>query len=471
MQHADPPPPASLRRDYLHLPELIAQSIGLVAVSGGVGVLIPAVFATAGNGTWLAFVFAMVALLFSSWSITLFARNSASPGALYSYAALGLGPIWGVVGGWALLVAYGFSAAGILPGTVNSLLAVARDLGLASGPVAPRPILLLTVLTALAAWIIAWRDIRFSTRFTLLVELGTLALIAIVLGAALCAPGAHVDHAQITLAHVQPRQIRLGMVLAFFSFTGFESATALGAEARDPLRAIPQAMRVSIIGPALFFIFAAYTLVSAFQGATPPLDRIDAAIAVLARRQGLGGLGTPIDVGIALSFFAALFSSINAAARIIYSFARQGLLHAAAGRAHPDTATPHIAVTLLVGAVLLVNLPLLLNGTSLLDSYGYLSSIATYGYLLSYLLVAISAPVWLYRQRRLSAGAVVISLLSVVFLAIPLIGSIYPAPTGVYALLPYIFLGLIGLGLVWFLLLRLFAPNRLHALEAALGRG
>jgi len=87
------PQASGLRRNYLSLPELIAQSIGLVGVSGGIGVLIPAVFATAGNGTWLAYVFAIVALLFSSWSIAVFARDSASPGALYAYVSAGIGPI------------------------------------------------------------------------------------------------------------------------------------------------------------------------------------------------------------------------------------------------------------------------------------------------------------------------------------------------------------------------------------------
>jgi hypothetical protein len=44
----------TLRRRYLSLSELIAQSIGLVGAAGGADPLVPAIFATAGNGTWLA---------------------------------------------------------------------------------------------------------------------------------------------------------------------------------------------------------------------------------------------------------------------------------------------------------------------------------------------------------------------------------------------------------------------------------
>ncbi|WOD20429.1 hypothetical protein [Paraburkholderia kirstenboschensis] len=63
----------TLRRGYLPLAELIAQSIGLVGAAGGAGLLVRAVFATAGNGTWLAYLFATVGPLFASCSITQFA--------------------------------------------------------------------------------------------------------------------------------------------------------------------------------------------------------------------------------------------------------------------------------------------------------------------------------------------------------------------------------------------------------------
>jgi len=37
--------------------------------------------------------------------------------------------------------------------------------------------------------------------------------------------------------------LRLGLVLALFSSVGFESATALGSEARNPLKTIPRAAK------------------------------------------------------------------------------------------------------------------------------------------------------------------------------------------------------------------------------------
>ncbi|MBV8048179.1 MAG: APC family permease, partial [Paludibacterium sp.] len=309
---------------------------------------------------------------------------------------------------------------------------------------------------------------RLSTRFTLLVELLTIALITVVIVGYLAGSGHAIDHAQWSLEGVKPEQLRLGMVLAFFSFTGFESATVLGTEAKAPFRAIPQAVVISIVGPALLFIVASYGLVGAFHGQHPSLDQADGPLSLLAHQIGLGKLGLLIDAGVSLSFFAAFFSSINAAARIVYTFAHQGVFHAATGRAHGTNATPHIAVTLLVLLSLVADVIFTVNGTALLDSYGYLSTIATYGSLLAYVLVAIGAPLYLRRQGKLRGKQLLISIVSVALLAIPLVGSIYPIPQGVYAWLPYVFIALIVIGLLWFLALRLFAPARLTDIEAEL---
>ncbi|MEX3629947.1 MAG: hypothetical protein VB138_11185, partial [Burkholderia sp.] len=58
--------PGELRRNTLNLPELIAQSIGLVGVSGGIGVLIPAVASTPRQRTRAPKQLAIVAQLLAT---------------------------------------------------------------------------------------------------------------------------------------------------------------------------------------------------------------------------------------------------------------------------------------------------------------------------------------------------------------------------------------------------------------------
>jgi amino acid transporter len=458
----------SLRHNYLRLPEVVAQSIGLVGASGGVGLLIPSVYAAAGNGTWLAYLFAAVALLFAAWSISQFAQRTASPGALYVYASRGLGPLWGIIAGWALLIAYVVGAAGILQGTTQEFLVFLQGVQLV-GPVKSIPLVVATTIgLGMMAWYVAYRDIRLSTQLSLGIELTTVVLILIVILAWLFVKRPMIDYRQLSLQGVHASQLRIGVVLAFFSFTGFESAAVLGLESRDPFHTIPRAIRISIVGPAILFLIASYGLVAAFQNRTPSLSDADAPLSVLATSLQLGWLSMFINAGVALSFLAAFFSSMNAGARVLYAFSRQGLFHSAAGVAHQVNATPHVAVSLIALFSIVVGLLFTLAGARLFDSYGWLSSVATYGFLLAYGLVAVGAPFYLRRLGILKKRDVFISAILLVLLAIPLVGSVYPIPDGASRWLPYAFIALIALGLGWFLGLRRWSPHTLKEIEAEL---
>ena len=86
--------------------------------------------------------------------------------------------------------------------------------------------------------------------------------------------------------------LRLGLVLALFSFVGFESATTLGSEARDPLRTIPRAVIQSSIIAGAFFTVCAYTEVLGFHVAGQDLGASQIPMHVLAEVGGVPIFGT-----------------------------------------------------------------------------------------------------------------------------------------------------------------------------------
>jgi hypothetical protein len=107
-----------------------------------------------------------------------------------------------------------------------------------------------------------------------------------------------------------------------------------------------------------------------------------------------------------------------------------------------------VAVT---GAIVLAGVPptvLLLRGTAAMDIFGYLGSIATFGFLLSYALVSVAAPVFLRARGELRFKGIAFSVAALLLLAIPIVGSVYPVPEAPYSLLPYVFLALMGAGAV-----------------------
>src|SRR3984885_14650397 len=95
-----------LRREALSPLETVAQSISTIAPTATPVATIPLVCALAGNGTWLAYVLATLAVLLGALCVSKFARYSASPGSLYSYTSMVLPPAFGALSAWSLLLAY-----------------------------------------------------------------------------------------------------------------------------------------------------------------------------------------------------------------------------------------------------------------------------------------------------------------------------------------------------------------------------
>lgn len=457
---------AGLRRNYLSFPEVVAQSIGTIAPSGTPGLVIPVVFATAGNGTWLAYIFATIALLIVGLQINVFSKRIATPGSLYIYVAHGLGPLVGVIAGWALLIGYVFTASAVILGTVSTTLAFAHQIGIEASAVGV--VLALSIVALVVAWWFAYRDIKLSTRVTLGIEFTTLVLILLTVVIFFLHRGSIVDQAQTGLQDVHFDQLRLGLVLAFFSFVGFESATVLGTESQQPRRYIPRAVITSVVGVGLIFIISSYGLVAGFHGVDPGLDKSDAPLTVLAQSFGGGFVGILISAGVALSFFACILGSINAGARVLYTLSHHGLFHNSARATHLAHASPHIAVTVVGIVALAFSLALTIAGYGILDAYGILGSIATYGFLVAYGLVTIGAPVFLRRRGELRPWHVVSAVAALILLVVTLAGTVYPVPAWPYNVLPYVFLILLAIGVAYFLALRQLAPARLAQIEADL---
>src|SRR4030081_3732435 len=74
-----------LRPNCLSFPEVLAQSIAMIAPTMTAALLIPLAFASAGQGTWLAYLFGTIMLLFVVFNLNQFARRSTSPGSMYAY--------------------------------------------------------------------------------------------------------------------------------------------------------------------------------------------------------------------------------------------------------------------------------------------------------------------------------------------------------------------------------------------------
>jgi amino acid transporter len=243
--------------------ETLGQSIANIAPTATPTVVIPLVFAVSGGGTWLAYLIATISILLVASSINQFARRSASPGSFYTYTVEGLGSFWGAVTGWALLIAYIGCASAVTTGFSNY-----ANVLLQSVAGIKIPAVFFIAVSVFAAWYVAYKDINLSTRLTLVLEFASVSLVLILVGVTLYHYGFKLDFDQLALKTTSFDALRGGLVLALFSFAGFESAATLGSEAKNPLQSIPRAIVRSALIVGAIFVISSYAQVIGFQGIT-----------------------------------------------------------------------------------------------------------------------------------------------------------------------------------------------------------
>jgi amino acid transporter len=290
----------------------------------------------------------------------------------------------------------------------------------------------------------------------------SLLAIFAVFAAALIHFGFHIDTAAAAqTAKPSLNHIAVGAVVAVTVFVGFESAGSLGLEAANPYRAIPRAIYFTAIIAGVLYLVAGLVQLIAFSSGADTANAITPFNAI-ATASGADWLSPLVDLGVAISSFACAVASITGAARTLFSLSREGALPPILGRAHPTYRTPYVAIGAVASVVLVVPVLYVLLGsgdtvTQLWASFVATAIGGTYGYLLAYLLVAVSALLHFGRARTLRphvTAAAVLSIIGIVFVGYNVFDQYDRS-------LPYGFSALLLLGLAWFAFI--WTTKRTHA--------
>jgi amino acid transporter len=266
--------------------------------------------------------------------------------------------------------------------------------------------------------------------------------------------GLQLDLDQFRLKGVTVSSLGPALVLSIFSFVGFESATAMGGEAREPLKTIPRAVMQCAILTGLFFMLCAYSEVLGFRGASTHLSDTTSPLHLLANKAGISALGFAIDFGALVSMFACVLACTTAAARVLMKMAHARLLHPSLMRTNRRHGTPGPAIALSAGLMLAATVALTLRGVEGAAMYDWLGSLSVFGFLTAYALVAVALP---FARRALgqhSYGITGISILTVVVMILICLFDLRSATDVVHARIPWIYLGYISFGLLWSILRR-----------------
>ena len=218
----------------------------------------------------------------------------------------------------------------------------------------------------------------------------------------------------------------------------------------------PSSAAPSSVG--ILYVFATYASVLGFGG-PEGLAASGAPISELADTNGLSGISWIVDLGVTASFFAVVIACINAASRVLYTMGEEDVLPRALGRAHPTHKTPYVAIGLIAPIVAVVPIVMVATGVESLSVIGYTGTIGTFGYMLGYLLMAIALPFFLSRRGEGNPLSTVLAVVVVAALLYVFYKNVYPVPPYPYNLFPWIFLGLLVLGLAWYAIVRVRRPE------------
>jgi amino acid transporter len=440
---ADVNEPAALRSGSLTFIEVLAISVALIGPSMTPILIAPYMYANAGNGTWLAYAFGGTMLIFVALNINQFTRRASAAGSMYGYVAENLGPMVGALAGWSLLWAYGFVAAAVLGAMALFADILLGDVGLRAPEVA------LACVIALVAWQAAYRGVQVSAIVMLVLEAISMTVICVLVGIVLAKHGPSIDHYQVALKGGFPGGIGLAIAFAVFSFVGFESATAFGAEAKNPLVTIPRAVLGSVIFVSIFFIVTTYAEILGLRGAAKPLDQQTFPLGTLADISGVGYLRVPIASGAMCSAFSVCLACITTAGRIAYAMSVAKLLPPALARIERKHGTPNVAVTVVTALTLAVTVGSLLSRVAPIDIFNNCGTLSSFGFIVIYALISFAAGVYVKRQREMRSIDLAISVVAVLLLLVPAITLFYPVPAPPQRWFAYYFLVFLVAGWVW----------------------
>jgi basic amino acid/polyamine antiporter, APA family len=310
-----------------------AFAASIVNTVVGAGIFAAPASLAAAVGPYAPIAFLVCAVAIGAIAICFAEGGSRVPtsGGAYGYIETAFGPLAGYVAGTMLwfsdLLACGGIAAAL--GDVAASLVAPDSRGVV------RTAVVIVAIGTIAA--INVRGVRQGARLVAVAALVKLVpLVVFVLVGALFVDGSRFSGASTVLGD----DIGRALILALFTFTGMETALCASGEVKQPSRAIPRAIGIAMISLALIYIgvqiVAQGLLGAGLAQSTAPLADAMAEVSPALRVLMLAGA--------AISMLGWISGDILATPRMLFAFARDGLMPRVLGRVHAKTHTPYVAI-------------------------------------------------------------------------------------------------------------------------------
>jgi APA family basic amino acid/polyamine antiporter len=264
-------------------------------------------------------------------------------GGQYAYLRDAYHPIVAFLYGWTLLLVVqtgGMAGAAIIFGRYFREL---TGLGIPEQAVAATTLAVLTLVNCLG--------VRAGSNVQSALMLTKLAAIALLIGVGLFASVPSVPSASSaaatsasTIGSGGISGLAAAMVPVLFAYGGWQTASFVSGEMRDPERDLPRGLLIGVIGVIVLYLAVTYVCLRVL-GVAGLGETTTPASEVMRRALGARG-GRLIALGIAVSTVGFLSQSILTAPRVYYAMARDGVFFKAVGTLNARSRVPVIAIVL-----------------------------------------------------------------------------------------------------------------------------
>src|SRR5213595_573592 len=258
-------------------------------------------------------------------------------GGQYAYLRDAYHPIVAFLYGWTLLLVVqtgGMAGAAIIFGRYFCEL---FGLSISEQFVATLALAILTAINCLG--------VRAGSNVQSTLMLIKLAAIALLIGVG-CFGSAKINPPGVELSTDSGGFAGLARAMApvLFAYGGWQTASFVSGEMRDPRRDLPRGLLIGVIGVILCYVLVSYSCVRVLGVANLARTNVPASEVM---RQALGERGAQvIAAGIAISTLGFLSQSILTAPRVYYAMARDGLFFASVGKLWQRSRAPVVAIIL-----------------------------------------------------------------------------------------------------------------------------
>ncbi len=308
----------------------LAASIVNIVVGAGIFAVPGALAASSGAYGPLVFLFCGVAI--GSVALCFAEGGSRVPtsGGVYGYITVALGPLAGFVTGLLLCFSDALACGGVAAAFAEATASLAP-------PDWRRPARAVIILVVVGS--VALVNVSGVARGARLVQLTTFVKL-IPLAAFLLAGASSIRASNFVVAE-PPSTLGLGraLILASFAFMGMETALSASGEVATPARTIPRAL----VG-SMSFVTGLYIAVQVVAQGILGADLAGSASPLaLAMGRVSPTLRLVLLAGAALSMLGFISGDVLGTPRMLFAFARDGLLPGALGRLS-RTHAPHVAI-------------------------------------------------------------------------------------------------------------------------------